>query len=520
MSTVSGRNGRARAIRRVVVQPPGAPARVLLENASYGRLVGNSVLVYQRGNSLYATRLELGTLTTSGWRDALQRSVAFDPAAVGRWRRCPRVSSTQFEFSVRLGRPSGREASLPSPLRPYRAPSLSPRADRIAVQVAEEDRSDVWMLDVEQQRLTPLTNDGNSEYPMWTPDGGRVGFARRRDDTSDFFVMTPQGTEPRLIKRGDMRMWIGSWMPDMRGIVYMQEDTRTQSDLWLADLQTQAQPRSVVRTAAREYGGRVSPDGRWIAYFSDEHSPNQFELYVAAMPKGAPRHRVAPVGAREAVWARDGGELFYRNGRQMMSARIPRGSDFPEIRPIPLFEGEYLAFGGPGIVNYDVSPDGGRFLMLKPVEDGAHLTVVQGLTRLIRDRLARSKIAQLYELAPTIMTGHLLLACVAALTISAAASAFAQSTTGAIRGTIRDNLDAAVPGVAVTIRNVDTNVARTVITDDEGYYRALNLPVGHYALSRRTSRVREVCPVGRDAGRRPGRSGRYRYQSGGGDRID
>ena len=219
MYTVTGRNSKG-AIRRVVVQPPGAPARVLLENASYGRLVGDSVLVYQRGNSLYATRLELETLSTSG--DGVMLFNDLSPSIRPLWAAGgevlayrPRNLNVRFVWVDR----QGREASLPSPLRPYRAPSLSPRADRIAVQVAEEDKSDVWMLDVEQQRLTPLTNDGNSEYPMWTPDGGRVGFARRRDDTSDFFVVTPQGTEPRLIKRGDMRMWIGSWMPDMRGIV-------------------------------------------------------------------------------------------------------------------------------------------------------------------------------------------------------------------------------------------------------------------------------------------------------------
>ena len=155
----------------------------------------------------------------------------------------------------------------------------------------------------------------------------------------------------------------------------------------MVDLQNKAPAHTVVQTPAREYGGRVSPDGRWLAYFSDENRPNQFDLYVTAFPRGAPRHRIGAVGAKEAVWARDGSELFYRNGRQMPSVRIPRGPDFSTARPTVLFEGEYLAFGGPGIVNYDVSPDGRRFLMLKPVEDGAHLTVVQGLTRLMRDRL-------------------------------------------------------------------------------------------------------------------------------------
>jgi eukaryotic-like serine/threonine-protein kinase len=145
----------------------------------------------------------------------------------------------------------------------------------------------------------------------------------------------------------------------------------------------------LVRTNAREYGGRLSPDGRWLAYFSDDKTPNVFELYVTAFATRGRRYLVGAAGAREAVWAKDGRELFYRHGRQMLSVPIPANGDLSSIRATVLFEKDYFSIGGPGIVHYDVSPDGQRFLMLKPVEEDRtpHLTVLQGIDALIRDRL-------------------------------------------------------------------------------------------------------------------------------------
>jgi hypothetical protein len=160
-------------------------------------------------------------------------------------------------------------------------------------------------------------------------------------------------------------------------------------DLWAVDLHAKSPPQRLVGTQAREYGGRLSPDGRWLAYFSDETTPNQFQLYVTTLAPGGRRQPVGTVGAREAVWAKDGSELFFRQGRQMLSVRTPANGDFSSSRATVLFEGEYFSIGGPGIVHYDVSSDGQRFLMLKPVDEDRtpHLTVVQGLDAMIRDRL-------------------------------------------------------------------------------------------------------------------------------------
>ena len=120
-------------------------------------------------------------------------------------------------------------------------------------------------------------------------------------------------------------------------------------------------PHVLSCTPAREYGGRVSSDGRWLAYFSNE--TGAFDLYLRPLARNAPRtglttNERALARAREAVWSRDGRELFYRHGSQMMSVRVPADEQRPPESATVLFEGDYFATGGPGISTTTSRPIG------------------------------------------------------------------------------------------------------------------------------------------------------------------
>jgi len=372
-------------VHRVVGQSAGGSPRVLVEDARFGRYIGDSVFLYQRGRALFATNLDIDTLTVSGpgvmiFSDVSPEQVWAAGGGVLAYR--PQNVDRRFVWVNRRG----AEVSVPAPPKLYGAPNLSPTDDRIATEIDEGGKFDVWILDIDRQTQRKLTDDGTSRYPMWTPDGLRVGVAGRHDNSVSSFAADGSGRE--VLVRATSGSWIGSWTPDARTLVYMREDPDTRSDLWAVNLDRKTPPWPIVKTSAREYGGRLSPDGRWLAYFSDETVPNQFDLYVMAFAPGSRRHRVATGGVREAVWSKDGRELFYRQGRQMMSIRVPPDGNFLSSRPAVVFEGDYFSSGGPGIVNYDVSADGQRFLMLMPVEDRTpHLNVVQGLGHLIRERL-------------------------------------------------------------------------------------------------------------------------------------
>ena len=171
------------ATSRVMVKKPGSAPRVLVDDAHLARYIGNSVLVYQRNRALMATHLNLETLTTTGpgvmLFDDLSPAAPSWAAGGGVLVYRPRNDNRRLVWVRR----DGTEVSLPDPPKRYAAPSLSPSGDRIAIEIEEEGFFDIWTIDVERQRLSKLTSDGASRYPMWTPDGRYVGVVQRRENT-------------------------------------------------------------------------------------------------------------------------------------------------------------------------------------------------------------------------------------------------------------------------------------------------------------------------------------------------
>jgi hypothetical protein len=152
---------------RIVVRRPGTPARVLIDNAQFGRYIGNSVLVYQRGRSLFATSVDLQTLRVSGPGVMLFNDLS--PSVRPLWAAGGGIlvyrSRNENQRFVWVSR-DGAEVSLSSPQKAYSAPNLSPSGDRIAAEIGEDGRFDIWVLQIDRQTLTKLTSDGASRYPQ------------------------------------------------------------------------------------------------------------------------------------------------------------------------------------------------------------------------------------------------------------------------------------------------------------------------------------------------------------------
>ncbi|MCP5112310.1 MAG: hypothetical protein GY953_15910, partial [bacterium] len=143
-------------------------------------------------------------------------------------------------------------------------------------------------------------------------------------------------------------------------------------------------PEPWIRTDLNETAASFSPNGRWVAFQSDESG--RYEINVRGYPGGALK-QVSAEGGTEPVWAPDGRELFYRNGPRMMAVTVDTGQDFQASRPVLLFEGPYSH--NRLLSNYAVDPDTGRFLMVKPVNPSStsELRVVRNWLESVRDRL-------------------------------------------------------------------------------------------------------------------------------------
>jgi len=210
---------------------------------------------------------------------------------------------------------------------------------------------------------------------VWTPDGATVTFAAE-NPRQLFSRPVDLSRETELVRPTEGQSNPGSWTPDGQTLVYYAATTgATGRDIWM--LPVDGDPAPFLATDFNERGPRLSPDGNWIAYVSNQ--PGEDRVQVQAFPDGGTIHSVSTGPGSEVVWSRDGRELFYRNGDQMWVVAVETESGFTAGRPELLFEAPYarLFSANAGYANYDVSLDGQQFLMVQ--QSG----IVDGISPLI-----------------------------------------------------------------------------------------------------------------------------------------
>jgi len=169
-----------------------------------------------------------------------------------------------------------------------------------------------------------------------------------------------------LIKSPDWGDWQfpTAWSPDGRWLAYNAVFGGVQNDIWLLPMDEAKKPTPLLQSPANETAAMFSPDGRWIAYVSDVSGRK--EVYVQAFPEPGERIPISTRGGIEPVWSRDGRELFYREGDRLMVVNLGAGSELAPRAPEVLFEGRFRkTLWGSEAANYDVSPDGSRFVMVR-----------------------------------------------------------------------------------------------------------------------------------------------------------
>jgi dipeptidyl aminopeptidase/acylaminoacyl peptidase len=158
----------------------------------------------------------------------------------------------------------------------------------------------------------------------------------------------------------------GSWSPDGQTLAFHDANAKTDNDIWMLPL-SDRKPQPYLQTPFNEGNPRFSPEGRWIAYVSDESG--RTEVYVQPYPGPGGKWQVSKDGGTEPVWNRNGRELFYRSGNKMMAVETTTQPNFALGNPRMLFERPYALSAVP-VSNCDVSPDGKRFLMIRPADEG------------------------------------------------------------------------------------------------------------------------------------------------------
>jgi serine/threonine-protein kinase len=296
-------------------------------------------------------------------------------------------SGTQAAQVMMVGA-DGAARVLLAESREYAFPRLSPDGRRLAIAVGSSDRRDVWLFDLGSQTMTRLTSEGAAnDRPEWSPNGSRVLYRSERGDRTGIWSrpadLSAEATP--LIGGAKIDVWEGVMSPDMRSVVY-QLDT-SGADIYYRGLTGDTTPHVVSNNSkAIEVMPRLSPDGRWVAFSTDESGRQ--EVVVQPFPGPGGRVQVSANGGAEPVWSRDGKRLFYRGDGHLLGARLATGPGFAIAARDTLFA-DVFQFAPNPHANYDVLADGAHFVFLKAATEG-NMIVVANWKSFVKTRMAGS----------------------------------------------------------------------------------------------------------------------------------
>jgi serine/threonine-protein kinase len=339
--------------------------KVLVRGGNVGNYLPTGHLVFQRNGTIAAARLDLERQELTSAAGVVVEGIRQPFNGVGAFS-CSRSGTCVYaageslmQRTVTLVDRSGTSRPLQLPARNYGQPRFSPKGDRLVFWL-QQIRCDIEVYDLARGATTRLTDEGDNHFPIWTPDGQQVVYiSRKRDATGYELFSRPAngGPEERL---STVALDLDAVSP-----IALSPDGRTvafshRGDIWVISPPNSAEPKPFVQSRFKETMPAFSPDGRWLAYVGDESGRS--EVYVQPFPGPGGKYPVSVDGGTEPVWARNGRALFFRNGDQVMAADVTTQPVFSASHPRVLFSGPFARQDTH--VNYDVSPDGERFVML------------------------------------------------------------------------------------------------------------------------------------------------------------
>jgi serine/threonine protein kinase/Tol biopolymer transport system component len=331
-------------------------------DAKRQKIVGPEVPVYE-GVSIHPTGSAEFRLSTNG-------TLVYIPSLV-----------TGDERKLVLVDRNGVEKSLTDIQRSYNHPRFSPNGERVAYNINEK----IWIYDVVRDIQTPLTSAGSlNRFPSWTPNNKKVTFQLYRSSVYNIYWKRVDGIgEAELLIAGENIQAGGTWSNDETLFAFYEIHPSTQRDIWVyTTSDSTASP--FLNTPDDESTPAISPDGKWIAYTSNR--TGQYEIYISPYHGPGSEERISTQGGDQAVWSPDGRELFYREGDKMMVVSVETQPSLKLGVPELLFEKPYL-FDSRN-TQYDIHPDGNRFLMIKSEESTSNkINIVINWFEVLKDNM-------------------------------------------------------------------------------------------------------------------------------------
>jgi len=362
---------------RIMVQSLQSDEPKDLGEGTAARYLPTGHIVYSSENSLFAVPFDIDSLEPTGIPIPIVEGVQYYQYAIsesGTLIYKPGKSGDVVQKSnlVWVDR-KGNEESIDAPLDLYSYPKISFDETRIVLTIGMRGYEDLWVWDINRKALSMLTSDeigvGSS---VWTPDSQRIIFSSNtQGTTNDIYWMAANGTgEIELLVAGQGDRLAAVSMPrDGSTLLMGKWGGGVRNDIESYLMEGEGERKPLLQEKYSEVNPQISPDGRWLAYMSNESG--QYEVYVRSFPDvDGVKKQASTDGGFSPLWSPDSSELFFRNGNSVLAVKVKTEPNLELGAPEVLFNGTYSSLITPLATAsnmWDIHPDGSRFLMMKPV---------------------------------------------------------------------------------------------------------------------------------------------------------
>jgi serine/threonine-protein kinase len=354
-------------------------------------MLGDQLVYVSPTGGLMAVRFDLGSGRPTGEPTQVDDGVLVDPTGGAKaglsesgtlayLRGRAQLQPVLVGSSEATPTPIGQEPGI------YSYPRLSPDGGLMAITAFSGNATDIWIRDVARNTFTRLTVEGTNSRPEWSTDGRYVIFISSRDGKAGIWRRLADASGPaELVYQPEVEPFEAIMSPDSKWLIFRTAPGAKYSrDILAVPLTGERTVKPLVTGPMSETMMRLSPDGKWLAYQSNESG--RTEVYVRPFPESGARITVSDNGATEAVWARNGRALFYRGPiGEVLKVDVTTGARFSIGKRRTVLTGNYITDASHA--SYDVAPDG-RFLMLKRAGAEAQTIVVHNWGRELREKTA------------------------------------------------------------------------------------------------------------------------------------
>jgi Tol biopolymer transport system component/predicted Ser/Thr protein kinase len=376
--TANASQGNYNAANIEVISLADRRRKTLVRGGTFGRYSPSGHLLYMNRGTLFAVPFDLEKLEVRGTAVPVLEQVDYSTLNGSAQLDLSRSGTFLYRggeggglLTVQWLDGAGKTEPLLAKPGVYGHPSLSPDGKRLALTVTEGLGTDIWVYQWQRDAMTRLTFTGNAGYPWWTPDGRYIVF---RSVEGMSWTRADGAGQPQPLTQSKNYQFPWSFSSDGKRLAFIERGAASGLDLWTVPLESDSaglragKPEAFLETPADERYDSFSPDGRWIAYSSDESGAP--EIYVRAFPNRGGKWQISNSGGAYPMWSRNGRELFFEtvDNRIMVAAYTVQGDSFVAGKP-RLWSAKKLVAGRVNsIKNVDLAPDGKRFAVLLPAD--------------------------------------------------------------------------------------------------------------------------------------------------------